>query len=288
MDELDSPREISRVRRQELRDFLRTRRAGLSPADVGLRTRGRRRTPGLRREEVAVIANVGVSWYTALEQGKEIRVSERVLDSVSRALCLNDAERIHLYHLVGLNPPRPVSGESTSNLSRLQRIADRWLPNPAYVLDFYWNVVAGNEVAYRAFDLGVSHNNCLFAFFVDIEVSDLYPQSEEMGRELVAQLCMQAARYPGDLQLDELVSRLSAASPRFAELWERHEITETTRNSLWFRHPVVGDLFFNHVALNIAGQQDYRLMLYMPEVATDTEQRLKNLCNWSGTDLILG
>lgn len=266
--------ETPRSRRDELRAFLRTRRAALSPADVGLVANGRRRTPGLRREEVAVLANVGVSWYTWLEQGKDIKVSTRVLDSICQALRLTESERVHLYHLAGMNPPSPRSGPRSPAVPQLARLTDGWSPNPAFVLDRQWDVVAANRTARWTFDLQGDHYNCLIAFFTQPNVRARYPAEEELGRGLVAQLRAQAAQCLGDPGFASLVARLSAGSKWFAELWDLHEIVAAAQSTLYFRHPVVGDLFFEHTTLNVASHDDYRLLLYTPEPSTDTAERL--------------
>src|SRR5262245_22949812 len=131
-------------RRAELREFLRSRRARVSPEQAGLPDGGRRRTPGLRREEVAVLAAVGVSWYTWLEQGRDITVSAEVLDAISRVLLLDGAERAHLYRLAGLNPPAPQPAPARLAVPELQHVLDAWLPRPAYIRDRHWNFAALN------------------------------------------------------------------------------------------------------------------------------------------------
>src|SRR3954470_20156988 len=132
-------------RRDQLSDFLRTRRARLTPADVGMAAGGRRRTPGLRREEVAALAGVGVSWYTWLEQGRDITVSTAVLDAISTALRMSEPERIHLYMLSGLNPPPPGGHRGASVTPELLNLIDAWLPRPAMLQDRHWNLLAIND-----------------------------------------------------------------------------------------------------------------------------------------------
>jgi transcriptional regulator with XRE-family HTH domain len=274
MDQLTSSAPRAPVRRHELRDFLRSRRARLTPSDVGLAVDGRRRTPGLRREEVAVLANVGLSWYTWLEQGKDINVSERVLDAVSQALRLSHAERAHLYHLAGLPPPVRVAEPFGPDVRGLRMLAEGWSPNPAYVLDRHWNVVAANVVAQRSFNLAAPHENCLHSFFLESGVTEFYPQEEQLARELVAQLRAQVARYPDDRVLEQLVLELSANSDRFVALWELQELVETPLRSLWFRHPVAGVLSFEQMSLTPVDRPDHRLMLYTPDPESDTAERL--------------
>lgn len=154
-------------RRRDLREFLMTRRARVTPAEAGLPDGGaRRRTPGLRREEVAVLAGVGVSWYQWLEQGRDITVSPQVLDAVSRVLRLNDAERRHLYVLAGLNPPLPSAAAAPVS-DGLRRLIDAWMPFPAHILDPYWNTITFNEAAGLVFGYGEQDVNCLVSYFTN-------------------------------------------------------------------------------------------------------------------------
>jgi transcriptional regulator with XRE-family HTH domain len=239
---------------------------------------GRRRTPGLRREEVAVLAHIGLSWYTWLEQGKDINVSNRVLDSISQALRLSESERIHLHHLAGAGRPLPKpDGGRPSDVSRLARVTEGWAPHPAYVLDRYWNLVSANGAARFVFDLGDEPENHLLRFFTDPDVRDRYPQEQSLSRRLITQLRMQAVEFPDDPAFGNLVARLSAGSPRFAELWELHEIVDIINEPLLVRHPTLGDLFFDRTALHLADRTDHSLVLHTPVPATDTGERLARL-----------
>ncbi|OLT12902.1 hypothetical protein BJF78_23080 [Pseudonocardia sp. CNS-139] len=171
-------------RRAQLRDFLRTRRARLTPADVGMAAAGRRRTPGLRREEVAVLAGVGVSWYTWLEQGREINASADVLDAIGRALHLTEAERVHLHLLAGLNPPRPAP--ATGVPRELHDLVDAWAPRPAILRDRYWNLLAVNEPTRAVFGLDDTADNCLVAFFTHRRYRDVHAQWAAVAPSVVA------------------------------------------------------------------------------------------------------
>ncbi|MET7802543.1 helix-turn-helix transcriptional regulator [Streptomyces decoyicus] len=262
-------------RRVELGDFLRKRRARLNPADVGLVADGRRRTPGLRREEVAVLANIGLSWYSWLEQGKDINVSNRVLDAISQALRLSVSERVHLYYLAGVHPPQPGQDAGRpSDLTRMVRVTEGYAPNPAALLDRYWNVVSANGAARYVFGLADEQENLLLRYFTDSAMREIYPQEESLSRRLVTQLLIQAAEFPDDPVFATLVGRLRAESHRFAELWELHEIVDITQEPLLVRHPVLGDLFFEYAVLHLADHTDHRLVLHTPVPSTDTEERL--------------
>src|SRR5687767_11448448 len=148
-------------RREQLRDFLRTCRARLTPADVGIVAVGRRRTPGLRREEVAALAGVGVSWYTWLEQGRDIKVSAEVLDAIGGTLRLTGPERAHLYVLAGLNPPRAGGVYDGAVTPELRHLLEAWEPRPAVLRDRYWNLLAINDAAQAVFGFDDTDRNCL-------------------------------------------------------------------------------------------------------------------------------
>ncbi len=209
------------VRRPELKDFLRNRRGRITPAEAGLPTGGRRRTPGLRREEVAVLAGVGPSWYQWLEQGRDIAVSPQVLDSVARVLRLDDTERRHLYSLAGLNPPLPQAAPDVAYCEGLQRLIEAWAPHPATMLDRYWNHVAWNESARLALGMPDADRNCLVGFFRH----ERFRQGEGRARSweriaptVVAAFRASAAERPDDTGFREVIDELLRTSAEFAEL----------------------------------------------------------------------
>ncbi|MET8022357.1 helix-turn-helix transcriptional regulator, partial [Streptomyces decoyicus] len=202
------------TRRDMLRHFLQSRRARLSPRDPRLVTVGRRGTPGLRREEVALLAGVSVSWYTWLEQGRDIKVSGRVLDAVSSALRLNAAERAHLYRLTGVHPP-PAVPRSTAHGAT--RIVDGWPDHPAYITDRHWNNVAANRLAHTTLQIPPAGHNHLSEFFTDPGSRERYPQWSEMARRLVGQFRAAAARHPDDRTFDRMVHEIALISPEFRQ-----------------------------------------------------------------------
>jgi transcriptional regulator with XRE-family HTH domain len=266
----DTEKQRLERQRKVLRHFLRSRRARLSPVDVGLVSAGRRHTPGLRREEVAVLAGVSASWYTWLEQGRDIKVSDGVLDAISGALRLNEIEREHLYRLAGTNPPPHTAKATPSELARLQRVVEDLLPAPAYVVDRYWNALATNELARSLLGIGDKDYNYLVAFFVDPSAKERYPHWEEVAGRLVGQFRVQAARFPEDASFDRMAVQLSSASTNFSELWARHEIRDSAMTGIEIRHPSAGTLLFEHMTLGLAESPDLRLMLYSPAPVTVT------------------
>ncbi|WP_436777779.1 helix-turn-helix transcriptional regulator [Yinghuangia sp. YIM S09857] len=270
------PAEARQRRRVELREFLRSRRARLTPEDVGMPAGRGRRTPGLRREEVAVLAGVGVSWYTWLEQGREINVSADVLDAIARVLRFEAVERDHLYLLAGLNPPpaapvdRPVPDE-------VRRVIEGWMPRPAYVVDRHWNFVALNAAARPVFDYGDAAHNCLVSFFTSARQRREWENWEDVARTIVGQFRADAARYPDDPEFGRIADDVCAVSPAFAEIWAQHPIGSATRGTKTLVNPEVGRLSFEYTSLPLPDLPGHRMILHSPAVGTDTEARLAKL-----------
>jgi transcriptional regulator with XRE-family HTH domain len=266
---------VTRRRREQLRDFLRACRARITPGDVGIPATGRRRTPGLRREEVAALAGVGVSWYTWLEQGRDINVSAEVLDAISRALRLTGPERTHLYLLAGLNPPRlgARGGEVTPELRHL---VDSWTP-PAILRDRYWNLLAINDAVRAVFGYDDTDRNCLVSFFTNDRYRAAHAHWASVAPTVVAAFRAAAAHSPGDPGFGRVVDDLTAVSPEFAELWARHEVSAPVQGVKAVRHPDVGDLLFDVTSLTVADRPDLLLELYNPRPGTGTGERLRQL-----------
>ena len=262
------------VRRRELGAFLRKCRSRIRPEEVGIPVQERRKNSGLRREEVAVISNVSLSWYAWLEQGKPINVSARVLDAIGSALRMNDCERLHLYYLAGVGPPSPVPESAIPDAARLIRAVAGWGASPAFVLDRYWNVVSANRQAKEVFGVEEADYNCLISFFTRSDVRRRYLQEEVLARRLVAELRGQMGRTPGDPEYASLVGRLSSGSRDFAGLWDLHEVSDAVLERVVFDHPVLGDLAFDPAPLGTADGVGHRLILYTPAAASDTGDRI--------------
>ncbi|MFG2091073.1 MULTISPECIES: helix-turn-helix transcriptional regulator [unclassified Spirillospora] len=264
-------------RRAELRDFLRTRRARLDPSDVGMPAGARRRTPGLRREEVAVLAGVGVSWYTWLEQGRDITVSGAVLDAISRALRLDGAEREHLYLLAGLNPPRAAGDLAAPVTPELRRLLDAWAPRPAYIRERHWNLIAFNDAAREVFGYGDTDHNCLVTFFTSVRYRSLHVHWTAVAPDVVGRFRADAARFPDDPEFARIAEDLLSVSPEFAELWARHEVSARTQAVKAIRHPEAGEMIFDATVLPVADRPGHDLVLYNPQPETGTRERLERL-----------
>ncbi len=240
-------------------------------------TVGRRRTPGLRREEVAVRAGVGVSWYTWLEQGRDITVSGEVLDAIAGALLLNTVERAHLYLLAGLNPP-PAAGLSGGELTpAVRQLLDAWGRRPAVLRDRAWNVLAYNETARAVLGFDGAAHNCLRTYFTSPRYRALPEVWADAAPAVVAAYRADATHFPGDAAFDRVIAELRTASPEFAELWDRHEVGVPVQAVNAMRHPEAGDLYFDATTLTVTDHPDWSLILYDPRPGTPTAARLKTL-----------
>lgn len=253
--------------RRQLAEFLRHRRARTQPADVGLSEGRRRRTPGLRREEVAGLAGISVDYYTRLEQARGPRPSRQVLAALARALRLFDAERAHLYHLVGEVPDLP-SGPSREVPAGVRHLLDRLDDTPAFVVDAKYQILAWNQLA--AVLLGdpgrwpPEQRNVLWNLFAGEYAESMLanPQTSAFADECVAELRAAAAQYPEDAGIRQLIARLSAASEQFVRRWAQLRVCarrgSTTKHT---HHPLVGELTLECEVLDIAGHGQ-RLIIY--------------------------
>ena len=268
-------------RRAELADFLRTRRASLQPGEVGLPDGGRRRTPGLRREEVALLAGVGSTWYTWLEQGREVRASLEVLEAISRALRLSPAERVHLI-LLGRGEEAPPCAAPAERVSApLRRLIENLGANPAFVLGRRWDYLAWNRATCALFgDLGSvprAARNHVWLTFMDPARREMFPDWEQNARLCVAKFRADSARHLGDPAFEELIHALRKASPEFCRCWKRHEVARGGGGRKELRHPVAGTMVFEHAVFGPQEAPDQRLVLYTPMPEADTKAKLASL-----------
>jgi transcriptional regulator with XRE-family HTH domain len=251
--------------RTELGVALRTWRERLRPADVGLPAGVRRRTPGLRREEVAGLAGMSVDYLTRVEQGRGPRPSEAVLGGLARALRLNDAERDHLFDLAGAAPPAPGRIRSAVRPS-VQRLMDRFTDLPALLLDAKCDVLAWNPLAAALLgDMSAvppAQRNVVWQAFLGTSRVALDPDARKrLDRAIVSDLRRAAARYPADPGLARLVAELRARSDRFERLWTLRELDERHGDSKQIRHPDLGALDLDCNVLHIQGD-DQTLLVY--------------------------
>ncbi|MDR7275961.1 helix-turn-helix transcriptional regulator [Catenuloplanes atrovinosus] len=235
-----------------LGEFLRAHRERTSPADAGLPTGGRRRVPGLRRDEVAVLAGMSTDYYTRLEQGRERHPSAEILDAIARVLGLDTDATAHLHRLAtrGTAPaPRTAARISPG----LRRLLETWQGTPVAVQNPYGDVLACTHLA-AAIHPGMARDrNLLRALFLDPAERDLYPDWEEVARTAIAWI--RAEADPASPRLAALVGELSVRSPEFARLWARHDVRAKASGRKRFRHPLVGEFTVGYESFRGAGGQ---------------------------------
>jgi transcriptional regulator with XRE-family HTH domain len=253
--------------RRELVSFLRSRRARLSPTDVGLTVGPRRRTPGLRREEVARLAGVGLTWYTWFEQGRRIQVSVHFLERVAVALRLDSAERAHLFALAHHRPP-PLAGELAAAVSPALRRLLWTLPNPSYVKTSRWDVLDWSPAFSRVFgDLALippEHRNMLWLAFGDPRYRRMMPNWESDARTMLASFRAEFGRHSDDPAFLRLVRELEQASPEFQQWWREQDVRGSGEGVKRFHHETLGALDFEHASFVVDAAPDLRLVVYTP------------------------
>ncbi|MGI5287258.1 helix-turn-helix transcriptional regulator [Nonomuraea polychroma] len=267
--------------RTELATFLRSRRERVKPADVGLEQGNRRRTPGLRREEVAQLAGMSVDYYARLEQARGPRPSRQILSALSRALRLSDDERVYLHYLTG-EPPGPAPGPPQEVRQGVLHLLNRLDDTPAMVLDAKHDVLAWNPMAAALLTdfsaLPPAERNIIWRFFTDPHARRL--MDEDAGwvfaGECVAGLRAAAARYPDDPGVLGLVARLLARSPEFAELWEARDVTVNRSVRKRLRHPALGWLELECQALHVP-ESDQWVVLHTAAPGSPSSEALRLL-----------
>ena len=269
-------------RRGELATFLRAQRARLTPADVGLpdgSASGRRRTPGLRREEVAQLSGVGVTWYTWLEQGRDISASVQVIDALARALLLSADQHRHLRELAGLPPPEP-STPSADLLPRLQLLVDAVRPSPASVYDRYFDYLVWNEpyarVRHDPGTLPPGRRNMLWMMFTDPANQARMVHWAEAARGVLSQFRAAAGRHPDDPRFAELAAALTAASPEFRDWWAEYPVRYFRPATIAIRHPRAGLIALQLYQLRLADQPDLVLVMQVP-AGPEHQERVSSL-----------
>ena len=267
-------------RRQALAAFLRARRTRLHPAEVGLPARRRRRTPGLRREEVAELASIGVSWYTLLEQGHDVHPSRQVLSSLAQALRLTAAEQQHLFRLARQEVSAHGASEEGLVTPALQRVVDALNPHPAFVIGRHWDALTWNRAADVLFHFHEPYpphsRNVVWRFFQS-EEAHLFDQDwVARAQSLVALFRADYARYPGDESFQVVIEDLQRVSPQFRLWWEQQEVCGFPEGTRSLRHPTLGLLEFEQVTFQIPSIPDLSVKVYAaaPETAVKLEQVL--------------
>jgi transcriptional regulator with XRE-family HTH domain len=259
-------------RRTELASFLRSRRGRITPADVGMPGGLRRRTPGLRREEVAQLAGVGVTWYTWLEQGRPINVSVQVLEAIARTLRLDQAETEHLFRLAGV-PAVSVPPTHDRLEPEVQAVLDAMEDLPASVVNSRYDILAWN-LAYAAMwprvRAGRWGGNLLWSSFVTPGCCSTFVNRDRELPQMVATFRASFGRHIGEPAWTALIERLCAASPEFERMWEAQDVAVPTTRVKVFRHAAVGDVRLSVVSFAVVATPETRMAVYTP---VDEESR---------------
>ena len=257
--------------RSELADFLRSRRERVTPEAVGLPPGGRRRTPGLRREEVAMLAGISVDYLVRLEQGRETNPSSAVLAALARALRLGESERLHLGRLgsLGLRHPGLCPSVETGEVrEETVAVLDGFARSPAFVMDVSSSVLAWNDAYQRLMAptgvLDARPPNLTRFTFLDERSRSLYGDWDAVAREQVGNLRHAATTCSEDPSITEMVGELSMKSSDFARLWAEHDVTQKTRGDKRLVHPVVGDLHLRFEVLLLPESPQRRVVVYLP------------------------
>ncbi|GAB3655404.1 helix-turn-helix domain-containing protein [Glycomyces tarimensis] len=276
---------------RELADFLKRTRSKVDPQQAGLPQDGRiRRVPGLRREEVALLAGVSTDYYTRLEQGRRITPSDSVLDAIARALRLDEAGRAHLGHLVG-----SVAGTSRRRKPTVQRVRpglhqllDSLEAHPALILGRRTDVLASNRLARALFTdfnaMRPQERNYARWMFLNDEARALFLDWDEHARACVENLRLDLGTDPHDELAKDLVAELAEGSPEFRAWWEEHGVFQRTFGTKRLRHSVVGELSVQYETLTMPGDRDQALFVYTTEAGTSSREAMDLLVSWVLSD----
>jgi transcriptional regulator with XRE-family HTH domain len=258
------------VRRRELGDFVRAQREQLAPAAIGLTGVRRRRTPGLRREEVAELAGLSTTWYTWIEQARDVSVSPTALARLAVALRLGRAEREYLFELAGRHDPAPDASEP-GDLPPALPACVAAIGSPAYVLDRSWNARSWNDAAERLFTGWLDrpsghdpHRNLLRFIFLEPAAHSLICDWDCRARRVVAEFRAHCASHLEDRALRALIEELRQLSPEFAQMWEQHGVLGREGGERTFNHPTDGFLRYEQVTFELAGHADVKLTILVP------------------------
>jgi transcriptional regulator with XRE-family HTH domain len=285
----------------ELQQFLASRRARLTPQQAGLPDYGgRRRVPGLRREEVALLAGMSTEYYVRLERGKAKGASEGILEGISRALQLDDAERAHLFDLVraantttwqDARTRRPAKRQEMR--SGVQQLLDAMTLVPAVVQNGRLDIVAANQLGRalfselyaqaRASDRSGQPANFIRFLFLSPAAKDMYPDWDEATQQTVAMLRAEAGRVPDDRALRSLVGELSTRSDAFRTLWGSHDVRRHSTGTKRLRHPAVGDLELSYEAMPLSPDSPLLFLAYTARPGTPSHDNLQLLASWAAT-----
>lgn len=273
----DSDHGAESTRRAQLGEFLRVHRSRLQPSDIGLAPYGdpaRRRTPGLRREEIAELSGVSLTWYTWLEQGRDVAASRQVIDALARALQLDPDEHRHLCYLAGLAEPNQEDRDADP--ARLQRLVDAAMPNIASIYDpsfdyLVWNT-AYVRVRHDPLAMPVEQRNLVRMMFTDNANRARMPRWEAAARAVLSQFRDAVGRRPGDRQLSHLVRELIEASPEFRQWWSEYPVRTFRPATIGVEHPEVGVIELELFQLRPVDSPGLLMVLQLPATAADARR----------------
>ncbi|MFF8911188.1 helix-turn-helix transcriptional regulator [Streptomyces olivaceoviridis] len=285
-------------RNAELADFLRSRRSRLRPEDAGLPpgvSAGTRRVPGLRREEVALLAGVSTDYYTRLEQGRHPHVSDTVLDAVARALHLDGVERDYLHDLARTPAgPRRGAARTAAPVPRVRAAVHQMLDvlgevSPVLVVNHRRDILAANRLGKALitdFDaLPARERNLARFVLLDPAAHELYDDWDDVAENLVAVLRRAAGSHPDDRLLNEMIGEFCVKVPQFGAWWDSHRVRQCDHGEQRFHHPLVGDLTVHHETLALLGEPDQEICLYTAEPASASAEALRLLASWTAPDI---
>jgi transcriptional regulator with XRE-family HTH domain len=271
---------VNQIRRTELAAFLRSRRERISPEDVGLIAGSRRRTSGLRREEVAQLAGVGVTWYTWLEQGRPIHASDQVLAAIASTLQLDEAERGHLFRLAEVTDVAASESLCPQLPAEIQTVLEQLTPMPASVLSDRFDILAWNaayDVLFtRTAELPKSERNAIYQCFAVPSCCRVHENSEDQQASMVAHLRAAYGRHVGDPAWTAFIKRMEAVSPEFAAMWSTQDVAHPGSYAKVFRHPLYPRLPMTTTSMAITGCPGSRMVVYVPADAA-TRQAMEHL-----------
>ena len=264
------------IRRHELSDFLRTRRARISPAGIGFPAT-RRRTPGLRREEVARLAGMSATWYTWLEQRRPISVSRGMLDNLARVLQLDPVERIQWFRLARRESVIDSTPQREIVSPRFQRMLDQSDIMPSLVMGRRWDVLGWNRVV-RAFFLDFEQvppdeRNMVWLLFTHPALRSLLVDWSTRAQDTLARFRADYGRYAGDSHFVQLVDRLNAISPEFAQWWPRHDVLPMSEGCAQYNHPLVGRMVVDYMTFSVVDNPELRVVTWLPDAGSMKKMR---------------
>ena len=257
----------------ELGAFLRSRRERVDPADAGLPVTGRRRTPGLRREELALLAGISATWLTYLEQGRDVRPSDQVLDALSRALRLSGLEHEHLHRLAGggAAPEEDAAEEASPEVAGVPELLGN---SPAYVTGICYDILAINSAAVELFGGMAAGGNVVRWMFTQPVAREVLVDWEQEARNVLARLRTIAGRQPGHPRVTRLVAELTEASPQVRAWWPRYDIQFSHAGHKRLRHPRLGPVTVAHAAFHVAERPEQTLVVYHLPIDAQTDRTL--------------